>query len=74
MQSSFSGELDIGFFPFVETDLSTLQGVKKVFDECLKRFGTVDIVMWVSTLSTLIAFCLTLLLYHACLQQQRGDW
>ncbi|KAI9018857.1 hypothetical protein DFJ74DRAFT_675139 [Hyaloraphidium curvatum] len=42
---SYGGELDIGFFPFVQADLSTFEGTKKVFDECMKRFATVDIVI-----------------------------
>ncbi|KAI9032948.1 hypothetical protein DFJ74DRAFT_650290 [Hyaloraphidium curvatum] len=45
LDETYGGELDIGFFPFVETDLSTHAGVKKVFDECMKRFATVDIVV-----------------------------
>lgn len=43
LDAQYGGELDIGFFPFVQADLSTLQGVQKVFDECLKRFATVDV-------------------------------
>ncbi|KAI9020404.1 hypothetical protein DFJ74DRAFT_124036 [Hyaloraphidium curvatum] len=45
LDTQYGGELDIGFFPFVEADLSTFEGVKKVFDECMKRFATVDIVI-----------------------------